>query len=81
VGGESTKINVSFTIICTVKWYYNSQGGPAFCCEEYKEFCLLVAACMRQMVERREQEQPAKIEVKSEKTTIRKTAEQRALAM
>jgi len=40
-----------------------------------------VAACMRQMVERREQEQPAKIEVKSEKTTIRKTAEQRALAM
>lgn len=36
---------------------------------------------MRQMVERREQEQPAKIEVKREKTTIRKTAEQRAMAM
>ena len=53
-----------------------------FCCEEYKEFCLLVAACVRQMVERRSREQPRKITVvQREKETIQKTAQERAIAM
>ena len=54
----------------------------SFCCEEYKEFCLLVAACLRQMVERRSREHPRKITVvQREKKMIQRTAQERALAM
>lgn len=69
------KLPPSLTMQCT-------KGDFSFCCEEYKEFCLLVAACLRQMVERRSREHPRKITVvQREEKMIQKTAQERALAM
>lgn len=56
------------------------QDSP-FCCEEYKEFCILAATCMQQMVLRMTQEKPKRIAIKPGRRAIRKTAEERAFAM
>ena len=55
-----------------------------FCCEEYKEFSVLVAACIRQMVERLHHQAPKKISIKhpvQSKKQLKKTALDKALAM
>lgn len=53
----------------------------ALCCEEKKEFCVLVAVCMRQMITRLKQEKPKKISVELTKKVVKRTAEERALEM
>lgn len=57
------------------------EAETSFCCEEYKEFCLLIAGCMRQMVERRKHERPKKISIEPSKKTYKETAEEKAMAM
>ena len=51
------------------------------CCEERKEFCVLMAICMRQMITKLKQEKPKKISVELTKKVVKKTAEERALEM
>ena len=53
----------------------------ALCCEEKKEFYVLMAVCMRQMVTRLKQQRPKKISVELTKKDVKKTAEEKALAM
>lgn len=51
------------------------------CCEEKKEFCVLMAVCMRQMITRLKQDKPKKISVEQTKKAVKKTAEEKALEM
>jgi hypothetical protein len=51
------------------------------CCCQFKEYCVLVAACLRQMIAERASEQPAKISVRLKKDNMKKTAEEKALAL
>ena len=53
----------------------------ALCCEEKKEFCVLMAVCMRQMITRLKLQRPKKISVELTKKAMKKTAEEKALAM
>lgn len=51
------------------------------CCEEKKEFCVLMAVCMRQMITNLKQQRPKKISVELTEKVVKKTAEERALEM
>ena len=57
------------------------ESHMALCCEEKKEFCVFMAVCMRQMVTRLKQQRPKKISVELTKKAVKKTAEEKALAM
>ena len=62
----------------------NSQGQEAHhgqCCEGKKQFCVLIAACMKEMVARLQQQKPQKISVELNKNNVEKTAEERALEL
>lgn len=52
------------------------------CCEEYKEYTILVAVCMRQMVEKMRTAPPEKISVKPHsKVPEKELLEEKALAL
>ncbi|KAL5483874.1 hypothetical protein EMCRGX_G020292 [Ephydatia muelleri] len=55
----------------------------SFCCDDYKQFSILVAASMRQMFQKGTHSKVKSIKISSDKktATIQKTAEERALAM
>lgn len=53
----------------------------ALCCEGKKEFFVLIAACMKQMVMQLQQQKPKKISVELTKKSVKKTAEEKALAL
>ncbi|XP_064395015.1 uncharacterized protein LOC135342250 [Halichondria panicea] len=57
------------------------EEDKEFCCEEYKAFCVLVATCLRQLVDKLQHSPPKKISIKLTKQQIQKTAEQRAFAL
>ncbi len=57
------------------------EEDKEFCCEEYKAFCVLVATCLRQLVDKLQHSPPKKILIKLTKQQIQKTAEQRAFAL
>lgn len=65
-------------------WYLillQDEEDKEFCCEEYKAFCVLVATCLRQLVDKLQHSPPKKISIKLTKQQIQKTAEQRAFAL
>eukprot|EP00731_Ephydatia_muelleri_P023949 Em0016g220a len=59
------------------------QKITSFCCDDYKQFSILVAASMRQMFQKGTHSKVKSIKISSDKktATIQKTAEERALAM
>ncbi|CAI8056720.1 hypothetical protein GBAR_LOCUS30903 [Geodia barretti] len=58
------------------------QGRAEACCWQFKEFCLLVAGCLRQMIAERVSAQPTEITVKlRNKKDVKMEAEERALAL
>lgn len=57
------------------------ESDLPLCCEEKKEFYLLMAVCMKQMVKRLQQQKPKRISVELTKNIAKKTAEEKALAL
>ena len=56
------------------------QAEP--CCRQFKEYCLLVAACLQQMIAERATAQPVEISVRLEnKINVKTTAEEKAYAL
>lgn len=57
------------------------QHDPEFCCEEFRDYCALVVAHTRKMMETAASQRPGKIVVQADKSKLKKTAQERALEM
>lgn len=59
-----------------------SQETVEACCWQFKEYCLLVASCLRLMIAERASAKPAKISVKvKNKKDLKTEAEEKALSL
>lgn len=62
--------------------FFTSHLQDIICCSEYKDYLILTAVCMRQMVEKMRSAPPTKIPLwPNSQEAPKKKAEDRALAM